>query len=116
MTTHVPLICDLPLIYDLPAAFKDNSAAFAAKGYKIYGMSADAPDVQAGWKKEHGLNYSLLCDPSKALLAAMGCISPEGKITRAHFVVAPGGAVQDVVLPVGSKDSLPLALAFVSKQ
>lgn len=45
--------------------FKDNSATFAAKGYKIYGLSADQPDVQAGWKKEHNLNYTLLCDPSK---------------------------------------------------
>lgn len=56
----------------LPAAFKDNSAAFTAKGYSIYGMSADQPDVQAGWKKEHGLNYTLLCDTDKKVRAYAG--------------------------------------------
>ena len=54
------------------AAFKDTSAAFAAKGYTIYGMSADQPDVQAGWKKEHSLNYTLLCDPSKQVRPTSG--------------------------------------------
>lgn len=49
------------------------------------------------------------------VLSKIGCISPEGKITRAHFVIAAGGKVQDVQLPVGSKDSVPSAVAFVQK-
>jgi peroxiredoxin Q/BCP len=93
--------------------FKDSSAAFAAKGYQVYGLSADVPEAQAGWKAEHGFGYPLLSDPSMAVLREMGCVSAEGKITRAHFVVAPGGAVEDAQVGVSSKESVPLALAFV---
>ena len=95
--------------------FKDNAAAFAAKGYAIFGLSADAPEAQAGWKEQHGFGYPLLSDPDMAALRALGCVSAEGKITRAHFVVAKGGVVEDAQVGVGSKDSVPLALAFVSK-
>jgi hypothetical protein len=35
------------------------------QGYAVFGLSADPPEVQAGWKKEHGLTYPLLSDPSK---------------------------------------------------
>lgn len=49
------------------------------------------------------------------VLTAMGCISPEGKIVRSHFVVAPGGSVQAAEVPVAWKESLPLALEYVSK-
>ena len=99
--------------------FKDASAALGAKGYQVYGLSADVPEAQAsglrraalrglharmqldplthlaqaGWKAEHGFGYPLLSDPDMGVLRQLGCVSGEGKIVRAHFVVAPGGAV-----------------------
>jgi peroxiredoxin len=72
------------------------------------------PCAQAGWKAEHGFGYPLLSDPDMAVLKQLGCVSAEGKIVRAHFVVAPGGAVEDAQVGVSSKDSVPLALAFVA--
>jgi peroxiredoxin Q/BCP len=69
----------------------------------------------SGWKAEHGFKYPLLSDVSKEVMTSLGCINPETKkIVRSHYVVAKGGVVQDVQLGVGSKDSVPLALAFVT--
>ena len=81
---------------------------------QVYGMSADPVEAQVGWKQEHKFPYTLLSSLDKSALAALGCLTPEGKITRAHFVVGKGGVVEDVKLPVGSKDSVPMALAFVA--
>ncbi|KAG2487087.1 hypothetical protein HYH03_014332 [Edaphochlamys debaryana] len=94
--------------------FRDNLRTFADSGYAVYGMSADPPAAQAGWKKEHGYQYPLLSDPSKQVLGALGALGPDGSIRRCHFVVAKGGRVEDAQVGVGSKDSVPKALAFVA--
>ncbi|PNH08468.1 hypothetical protein TSOC_005047 [Tetrabaena socialis] len=97
-------------------AFKDNIAAFTSRGYQVYGMSADPPAAQAGWKAEHGLPYLLLSDTTKSALSALGALGPNGKITRSHFVFAEGGKVEDAQIGIGSADSLPVALAFVTSK
>ncbi|KXZ46640.1 hypothetical protein GPECTOR_42g851 [Gonium pectorale] len=78
------------------SAFRDNIRAFADRGYAVYGMSADPPAAQAGWKAEHGFPFPLLSDGSKTALAALGALGPDGGIKRSHYVVAKGGQLEDV--------------------
>lgn len=44
--------------------FQDNLAEIEKAGYKVFGMSADKPKSQAGWKTKRGFEYNLLSDPS----------------------------------------------------
>ncbi|KAG2427678.1 hypothetical protein HXX76_012327 [Chlamydomonas incerta] len=94
--------------------FKANIRALADKGYAVYGMSADEPAAQAGWKAEHSLPFPLLSDTTKQVLGSLGALTPEKGIKRCHFVIAKGGKVEDVQIGIGSKDSVPVAVAFVA--
>ncbi|KAG2424230.1 hypothetical protein HYH02_015215 [Chlamydomonas schloesseri] len=96
--------------------FKANVRALADKGYAVYGMSADEPAAQAGWKAEHGLPYPLLSDTTKQVLGSLGALTPENKIKRCHFVIAKGGKVEDAQVGIGSKESVPVAVAFVTSK
>lgn len=96
--------------------FNDAAAEFAAAGYKVFGLSADAPDQQAAWKAQHGFSYPLLCDTdTTAALQPLGWVNADGGIVRSHALVAKGGQVVAVASPVGSKDSIGLALAAVKE-
>ncbi|PNW86682.1 hypothetical protein CHLRE_02g095069v5 [Chlamydomonas reinhardtii] len=94
--------------------FKANIRALADRGYAVYGLSADEPAAQAGWKAEHSLPFPLLSDTDKQVLGALGALKPDRGITRCHFVIAKGGKVEDAQIGIGSKDSVPVAVAFVT--
>ena len=92
--------------------FNDAAAEFAAAGYKVFGLSADKPAQQASWKAKHGFTYDLLCDvDTTAALQPLGWVKPDGGVVRSHALIAKGGVVVAVESPVGSKDSIGLALA-----
>ena len=95
--------------------FNDNRETFTKAGYSIYGLSADAPAAQAAWKAQYGYQYPLLCDTDFKVLPLLCGAELGGKITRTHLVVAKGGKITDLKLAIGSKDSVPSALTFVSK-
>lgn len=52
--------------------FRDSLPRFAAKGVRVLGVSPDAPDAHARFKKKHGLTFTLLSDPHKTLAKAYG--------------------------------------------
>jgi len=57
----LPSLYSALLPYKYPPVLQQYSA-FEAKGYRVYGMSADAPAAQASWKADNGFKYPLLCD------------------------------------------------------
>ena len=60
-----------------------RSAEFAAAGYKVFGLSADAPEQQAAWKAQHGFSYPLLCDTdTTAALQPLGWVKDGGIVTK----------------------------------
>ena len=96
--------------------FNESLDALAAAGYKVYGLSADAPAQQASWKAKHGFKYDLLCDTDASVaLKPLGWVKEDGGIIRSHALIAKGGAVVAVESPVGSKDSVGLAVAAATK-
>eukprot|EP00798_Chlamydomonas_sp_ICE-L_P014990 gene14990-21048_t len=87
--------------------FRDNLATIEGAGFK--------PEAQAAWKVKQSYPYSLLCDPSFEVLAALGVTKENNtKINRSHIIVEKGGQVIDVKIPIGPDDSVPEALKFIA--
>ncbi|OSX71956.1 hypothetical protein BU14_0486s0002 [Porphyra umbilicalis] len=93
--------------------FRENTSALADAGFAVYGMSADTPTAQTSWKKKHNLAYPLLCDRELALVKAIGAFKTPKNIKRSHIIVAKGGKVLDVRVPIGPEDSFKEAVKFV---
>jgi len=106
---------DTPGCTNQACGFRDNAAVFAAKGYKIYGISADTPAEQTAWKQKNGYTYPLLCDTDKKVLSALGMLKEANKINRSHIVVGKDGVVQDAQIGVAWADSVPFALKVVAE-
>jgi hypothetical protein len=51
----------------------DQAAAYKAKGFAVYGISADKPATQANWRTKYNLTDNLLCDPTFAVLKQLDC-------------------------------------------
>ena len=64
-----------------------------ATGLSIYGLSRDSPKSNTTFKTKQKLPYSLLCDPSSTLIAAIGMKKSASSTTRGVFVVEKTGKV-----------------------
>ncbi|PYH97749.1 AhpC-TSA-domain-containing protein [Aspergillus ellipticus CBS 707.79] len=61
--------------------FRDNYETLADKGLSIYGLSADSPKANTTFKMKQRLPFTLLCNPTYTLIAALGLKkSPKGTI------------------------------------
>lgn len=73
--------------------FRDSYTPLTATGYSIYGLSNDSPKANTNFKTKQKLPYTLLCDPSQTLIAAIGLKkAPKGTI-RGVFIVDKSGKV-----------------------
>lgn len=75
--------------------FRDSYTPLTATGLSIYGLSADSPKSNTTFKTKQNLPYPLLCDPSFALIKAIGLAKPgnaKGTV-RGVFVVDKAGKV-----------------------
>ena len=92
----------------------EQAAAYKAKGFVVYGISADSKTTQANWRAKQNLGYPLLCDPSFTVLKQLGWVKDGGaSVKRSHAVIAKGGKVLDLHTPVTPKDSIALGLEFI---
>ena len=100
------------IVYFYPAAstpgctkqacdFRDNLASLQAAGFAVLGISPDTPAKQARFRDEEGVNFPLLCDPSREVLDAYGAYGEKeryGKtvigVIRSTFVIDEQGAVE----------------------
>jgi peroxiredoxin Q/BCP len=89
-------------------------ADLVKKGYKVYGMSADAPKSQAIWKAKHTLPYHLLSDTSadRQVLRALG-VSKGKSIARSHIVIGKGGVVEKLAYGVSPTESIEQSKALL---
>lgn len=81
-------------------AFRDLSAAFAAKGAAVIGVSADTVKKQAAFDEKYALNLPLLADPERKVLESWGVYGekrmygkPVKGIIRSTFLFDAAGAV-----------------------
>lgn len=81
--------------------FRDGHEAFLAAGYRIIGISPDAPATLARFRDEHALPFPLLSDPDHAVAEAYGAWGIKknyGKeyegLIRSTFVVGKNGIIE----------------------
>lgn len=73
--------------------FRDSYTPLTATGFSIYGLSGDSPKSNTTFKEKQRLPYSLLCDPSRTLISAIGMKKAPSGTTRGVFVVDKTGKV-----------------------
>ncbi|RMY66748.1 hypothetical protein D0863_08244, partial [Hortaea werneckii] len=73
--------------------FRDAYTPLTTTGLSIYGLSTDSPKSNASFKTKQSLPYPLLCDPSAALIGAIGYKKAPKGTTRGVFVVDKSGKV-----------------------
>ncbi|KAI6791293.1 hypothetical protein KC361_g7414 [Hortaea werneckii] len=73
--------------------FRDAYTPLTTTGLSIYGLSTDSPKSNSSFKSKHSLPYPLLCDPSAALIGAIGFKKAPKGTTRGVFVVDKMGKV-----------------------
>lgn len=90
--------------------FRDESAALNDAGIDVVGISPDKPEKLAKFREDHGLNFTLLSDPSKETMAAYGAFGEKknyGKIVqgviRSTFLVDGEGKIANAWYNVRAK-------------
>lgn len=53
-------------------AFRDSISKIREQGADVFGISADTVEAQAGFHKEHRLNFTLLADPDAKIIKLYG--------------------------------------------
>jgi peroxiredoxin Q/BCP len=91
---------------DFTAAMTD----FTTAGYTVLGISPDSPDKLARFRNEGSLNFTLLSDPSKAVMEKYGAFGEKqlyGKtvvgVIRSTFVIDEKGTIEQAQYNVKAK-------------
>ncbi|KAJ3888208.1 thioredoxin-like protein, partial [Lentinula edodes] len=110
---------DTPGCTNQACGFRDIYAEFTSAEYDVYCISADPPAAQSKWQEKKSLPYSLLSDPERKLISALGA-NDKGKTKRSHFVFARAeegaegkGKLIDKHIGVKPVDSPKIALEFI---
>ena len=100
------------IVYFYPAAmtpgctkqacdFRDNLALLKKAGYVVLGISPDSPAKLAKFVEHDDLNFTLLSDPEKSVMAKYGAFGEKmmyGKkvtgVIRSTFVIGPTGKIE----------------------
>jgi peroxiredoxin Q/BCP len=106
--------------------FRDNLPKFEKVGVPVLGVSADDLKAHAKFTKKHGLNFTLLADPDRTLIEALGLWvekSMYGKkymgVQRSTFVVDENGRIAQIwekVKPEGHAEEVLAWLNSSSNQ
>ncbi|KAH7929208.1 thioredoxin-like protein [Leucogyrophana mollusca] len=103
---------DTPGCTNQACGFRDIWKEFTDLHFDVYCLSADTPTAQSKWQTKKELPYSLLSDPKRILIGALGA-ADGNKTKRSHFVFEAGGKLVDKKMPVKPVDSPRLALEFI---
>lgn len=94
--------------------FRDAFSTFADKGFKVFGLSNDAPKKNASFCIKQKLNYPLISDPSGKLISFLGIAKDASyKAQRSAFVIPQGGEIMYCNTPVGPEPSKDWAQSIV---
>jgi peroxiredoxin Q/BCP len=78
---------------------RDMHDEIAAAGMRVVGVAPQDATSHARFRDKHGLPFTLLADPDKAVIKAYGVDGPLGiGVRRATFLVGADGVIRDAVL------------------
>ena len=78
---------------------RDMHDEIAAAGMRVVGVAPQEAASHARFRDKHGLPFTLLADPDKAVIKAYGVDGPLGiGVRRATFLVGADGVIRDAVL------------------
>lgn len=77
-------------------SFRDEGEAFRARGAIVLGVSTQDGESHRRFAAKHGLTFSLLADPDKAIARAYGALGLLGYAKRVTFLIGPDGRVARV--------------------
>ncbi len=69
---------------------------FPAEKTVVFGVSADTVESHKGFVTKEHLNFPLLADPSKTMIAAYGVLGASGFANRITFIIGPDGKVSHI--------------------
>lgn len=67
-----------------------------AKNAVVFGVSADTVASHKQFAAKEHLNFALLADPDKKVIAAYGVLNPAGYANRVTFIIGPDGKIQQI--------------------
>jgi peroxiredoxin Q/BCP len=92
---------DTPGCTTQACSIRDNAADYKKAGVTVLGVSADAPEKLAAFRKKYKLPFDLLSDPDRKMIERYGQWvekSMYGKkymgIQRSSFIVGPSGKIE----------------------
>jgi peroxiredoxin Q/BCP len=104
------LLQDGPIIlYFYPADFtpgctreacsiRDIHGDILSAGLRVYGVSPQDEESHARFKEEHGLPFSLICDPEKVAVKMYDVDGPFGVgVRRVTYLITQGQKIRDAV-------------------
>ncbi|TFK18853.1 AhpC-TSA-domain-containing protein [Coprinopsis marcescibilis] len=103
---------DTPGCTNQACGFRDSYPDFSSSNFDVYCLSADSPAAQSKWQTKKELPYSLISDPKRVLITALGA-GEGGKTKRSHFIFGKGGKLLHKQIPVKPVESPQQALEFV---
>lgn len=82
-------------------AFRDSISKIREQGADVFGISADTVEAQAGFHKEHHLNFDLLADPDAKVITLYGAKKPLIKMSnRWTFILDPELKIKNIMKDV----------------
>ncbi len=94
---------DTPGCTKQACSFRDELPAIAAEGAVVLGVSTDSADAHQRFREKHRLNFPLLVDAEAEVATRYGAWGEKilyGRkiigMTRATFIIGPGGALLKV--------------------
>ncbi|MFM1913935.1 MAG: Peroxiredoxin [Bacteroidota bacterium] len=89
----------------------ENLDSFAAKGYKVVGVSIDSNTKHKKFKEKYGLKFSLLADEDKKIVEDYGVWVEKSMYGRKYmgtaritFIIDENGIIENIIEKVNTKD------------
>jgi thioredoxin-dependent peroxiredoxin len=101
--------------------FNDELAAFRQLGVAVLGVSPDGADKHQAFRSKYGLQFPLLSDPDKTVMAKYGAYGEKmmyGKkvqgVIRSTFVIGPTGKIERALYNVRADGHAAKVLSALS--
>lgn len=108
-TPYLILKADTPGCTRQACGFRDRYNVFTEAGYRVYGASLDAPEIQTAFKNKFSMKYSLL-SLTPVQLGLFGATKGDGvSVLRSHLVFDKDGKVLEAAYAVSPEASFERA-------